>query len=1576
MFLPLLLFGGRMQTYDNKAQVYRGPIFDSTDNYNFHIDSVIVTKDTTYVFCCYYAEDNSWANISDSTYLEDVESKEKYYILKSVDLPYAPQKYVFTESGNYLVSFLFPSIKEVRKFNFIENDTSKAFNIYNVDLNNCTNSRFDDIDLDQLTQLKDSFIYANDTLKSILTMEIISSARGYYFGYKSSDFLESLLEKSGLYHTFGYYAETIELIDGIIQFYPEIVDNKNIELGLLLEKAKIQAKLNENEDAISTCNQYFSIFKSIDDEKKDWGHYVLAIAQLAVLYLDRGNYSEAAEYFEESIDICNKHELYDNYMSYLHCLCLCYSELEKYDDAINIVNREDDAKIDSLMKYDESSYLYLMRLISKDYMIIDELEKSKFCKDRVQEIFNGRSDGDEKWTLFMQEWTNQFQLDAHAISDHCFEKGMEYYKDGKYENAISYFARSIDYFQEAGMNDIFHNYELLWIANCYFKLGDEENARKISSHYKLTPLNRFEFYEADSILCLSDNLFKEDSINLAIEKLREGLSIGEKLGGKGRFWMTCRLPDFVKICIDKEMIDEALELCLLNSEIQKEFFEASSKNCLLCNLDLFALYKKKNDYLNAIKIGAELIPIIKVSKNVSESVYPSVLSQIAFCMSKQYGNSFSNRIRDYIHEAQKASNNLYTRDKEGFITVYEMALYAAENIKDRDLIIEICDSMLPLLRTNYQISDNIRNTYFYVLDCLFFNYSHNGETVELALDFIEELKSASWHYSRYWYITALTKHLGYLRDLGLYGQAAQMFENYATEIKDYMVELSKDKKQVGLYGLFCYRMAWFYFNTGLKHDAIILGEQALKSLLEAYGFDDITIGAGVDLMDYYFDLGYWQDAQAIGLYLWKNLKETGKENTNRNIVEIFYILSQCQNDKQKEFELLAYAYKASIDCVGEAHNKTLELKFKVGQSYASLGHESDGFYYMISAIDSLHSIYKGYETLYLERQYYDYLLKYGLYNSIISKEYDYSISFNSKRPLEDLLTSLVWLTQAYVYSDLSSSIYLAGIYETDRLQKLVGQNIHLNYLLNEQSKMLNSTSYYKWHQKVLPQLAYYKANDSINCYLYNSRLQNNSMQANYEIEFRQKLLQSDDSIQKKYRRYIFEKSIAQKLNEDFDDENKISQIRSLQYEIKELEMELLKYYQDNHSAKSEIQWSQIRDALGSNEIAIEFVEFPDTTGSLNYFALTIKNDSKSPNLVPLFTIGDLGNAHNDSTFYHLIWKPLGGYLTGVNKIYFSASGRLNYLPIENLSMPEGRIMSDKYELYRLSSTAEILSIQRKRKYHSAALFGGIDYEVSNYQIAKSITENSLFTQKSFVSRSLPDSLMTRGGFDNLVESLSEVISIKGCLDNGNVYVKLYTDSAGTEKSLKDLSSQEINIMHFATHGMYMYPEEAEQRRSANNFKFISTREADTHYTTEDKALTRSFLVMAGGNKLLRRDIVLDEEDDGVLTALEISLLDFRNLDLVVLSACQSGLGDTSVDGVVGLQRGFKKAGANTILMSLDKVDDEATRILMVEFYKNLMDGKTKLQSLKNAQNHLRQVENGKYDKPEYWASFIMLDGLN
>ena len=120
----------------------------------------------------------------------------------------------------------------------------------------------------------------------------------------------------------------------------------------------------------------------------------------------------------------------------------------------------------------------------------------------------------------------------------------------------------------------------------------------------------------------------------------------------------------------------------------------------------------------------------------------------------------------------------------------------------------------------------------------------------------------------------------------------------------------------------------------------------------------------------------------------------------------------------------------------------------------------------------------------------------------------------------------------------------------------------------------------------------------------------------------------------------------------------------------------------------------------------------------------------------------------------------------------------------------------------------------------------------------------------------------------------------------------------------------------------------------------------------------------------------EDIEDGILTAKELSKLDLSNLNLAILSACQTGVGEIVGDGVFGLQRGFKKAGAQTLLMSLWKVDDTATLLLMTEFYNKLINGNSKKQSLYKAQQYLRTYQNGVYDKPEYWAAFIMLDGIN
>ena len=127
--------------------------------------------------------------------------------------------------------------------------------------------------------------------------------------------------------------------------------------------------------------------------------------------------------------------------------------------------------------------------------------------------------------------------------------------------------------------------------------------------------------------------------------------------------------------------------------------------------------------------------------------------------------------------------------------------------------------------------------------------------------------------------------------------------------------------------------------------------------------------------------------------------------------------------------------------------------------------------------------------------------------------------------------------------------------------------------------------------------------------------------------------------------------------------------------------------------------------------------------------------------------------------------------------------------------------------------------------------------------------------------------------------------------------------------------------------------------------------------------------MSGANPAWTEGRLLPNVEDGILTAEEISQLDFRNTSLTIISACDSGLGEINNDGVEGLQRAFKSAGVQTLVVTLWQVDDTATELMMSEFYKNLTNGK----ALRAAFDSARAAVRSKYPEPYYWAPFVMID---
>lgn len=399
-----------------------------------------------------------------------------------------------------------------------------------------------------------------------------------------------------------------------------------------------------------------------------------------------------------------------------------------------------------------------------------------------------------------------------------------------------------------------------------------------------------------------------------------------------------------------------------------------------------------------------------------------------------------------------------------------------------------------------------------------------------------------------------------------------------------------------------------------------------------------------------------------------------------------------------------------------------------------------------------------------------------------------------------------------------------------------------------------------------------------------------------------------------------------------------------------------------------VTWKDIQNKLSYEDIAVEFIAIQEeVTDDMTYYvykALVIDKDCQYPKMITLIHDKEVedGKEH-----VRMLWNPILNQYKDVKNIYFSPDGVMHLQSLENLYVDNVGFLSDKYNMYRLSSTKELVNPYNELRIENAVLYGGLTYSIGDVLDLTMVegTQANLFR-----------AIKERGGFDPLYNTSTEIYNISKVLEKNNIRAMLYMNEDGTEDSFKVFSGADINLIHLATHGLYVENEKVIQKKDENNFVFLQYLDNEKDPVYENTLLTHSFLVMAGGNKIVQRESAIEENNDGILTAQEISELDLSKVDLVVLSACETAKGEIVMDGVCGLSWGFKKAGAHTILMSLNKVDDEATRILMVEFYKKLMSGKSKLQSLKDAQKYLREYENGKYSEPEYWASFILLDGLD
>lgn len=450
-------------------------------------------------------------------------------------------------------------------------------------------------------------------------------------------------------------------------------------------------------------------------------------------------------------------------------------------------------------------------------------------------------------------------------------------------------------------------------------------------------------------------------------------------------------------------------------------------------------------------------------------------------------------------------------------------------------------------------------------------------------------------------------------------------------------------------------------------------------------------------------------------------------------------------------------------------------------------------------------------------------------------------------------------------------------------------------------------------------------------------------------------------------------------------DNKESKIKQLKKEIEFKEMELSRNSKMFHLFKKTIKFQDVYSELKESDVFIDITNYPKTSFNTNQWTdstqyLVFITDSKDTIVDYVFIddgtkidqiVFDLYKQQasdietktdlKSAIFYNSFWKPIADKIGDAKTIYVSLGGVYNNINLNTLYNPEtGKYLLEEKDIRLVNSARDfVLSKEQEKKIYTtntAALFGFPDFN-GNTTVAVDSTDFLASTRdlNSFWLDSL-----TRGGLyaKPLPATKIEVENISLTLKSKGWQVNSYLAENASETNIKKQESP--RILHIATHG-YFFPDIPIDK---DNTRFLGM---DRQQVVQDPML-RSGLLFTGANKTLKGEE--SKGENGLLSAAEASLLDLRETELVVLSACETGKGEVkNSEGVYGLRKAFSDAGAKNIIMSLWKVDDKVTQEFMSRFYEIWLNDKT---SIREAFNKTQLEIKAKYPEPYYWGAFILV----
>ncbi len=1131
-----------------------------------------------------------------------------------------------------------------------------------------------------------------------------------------------------------------------------------------------------------------------------------------------------------------------------------------------------------------------------------------------------------------------------------------YASNENFDTALSIINIAIDIQQKTiGNKHPDYANSLKTLAHCNASKGNYSEAIKLES--KARDIFKQVYGEnntsyANSLGNLARYYYKTGNYNEAIQLGNRGTEINKELLGGNHPNYALGLSNVALYYANAGKYSDAIKLATTAMIIQKNTLGEEHPNYVTSLNNIAYYYSRIGKYSEALNLATTALEIQKKVLGENHSSTLSVMTNIAN-YNAQLGNyTEAIRIETKVMETRK---KIYGENNPDYATsLYYLAQYNAyignypEALHLSTIVSEIYKKNLGENHPNYAYSLNDLANYYSYND----NYDEAIKLSKKAASII--LKKYGEQHPNY--ATILSNTAKFYSGLGEFYDAASTMEK-VMEIQEKTIG-KEHPSYIGSQN----NLAYYQYQLGNYTEAINLATIATEKYKQLLGENHPTYATAVNNLAMYNNaVGNSDEAVNLAKIVAEIRKKVVGEQ-HPSYAEALINLASYYFGQKKYTEAIQVGTMAMDiykNTVGENHTSYATAISNVAKFYSINGNYTEAIALGTKAIEiyksTMNEWHPKYATLLSNLAEYNfYAGNYPEAVTLATNALDIrKICWGKDHP--SYITSLFQVAQYQLST---------GIINLDYFRQSLEKNVF--FILSNFTEMTYKERTNFWNKfsdlynNYLPLLACSLANrhkyaGASAALAYDGQVLSKGLILNSELEMQKIIEKTNNTILiERYNKIRNDRVLLDKLRQTAPGKRKMntdSLRNSIEQEEKQFQIDIAEY--GDYSKNLAITWTDIKKKLKPTDLAIEFAMFTDTTIKQEvYIALVLKKGMSSPEMVKLFTSDtlkalSLTDIYKTPKLYNILWQPLSKYLKGVKNVYFSPCGLLHTIGIEYLCNKNDEIFSNQYAVYRLTSTRELALGSSPNTNLKAATFGGISYDY--IETDKDNTDDE-----------------RGGGASFLNGTKEESEAVAKYLRSAKYDVIALSDTAATEESFKNLSGSGLKILHIGTHGFY-YTENEMQNIGIGYL-------ANDEPSREDKALSCSGLLFAGANTVLsnsNRSAIPNDSEEGILTAKEISRLDFKGLDLVVLSACQTGLGEVTSEGVFGLQRGFKKAGAQTIVMSLWNVSDKATQLLMTEFFKNLSAGMTKRAAFVAAQSVVRQ----KYQHPGLWAAFVMIDGI-